>query len=73
MVSIITGIVLFLFFFVNQKWIIVFWAFILLHNSLQLLRGWKGRKSDPIEWHKRLVLNGIAVIIMIGLICQALI
>lgn len=36
-------------------------------NAGKIYFAWKGRKSDPIEWHKTLVVSGIGVAICIVL------
>ena len=68
MVTIITLTLLILMAFGNKTATFIFFALIISFNVLRIRHGFSLRKSDPIEWHKSLILNGAIILFSIYLI-----
>ena len=69
MITFLTILFFILALFVNSNWAVVMVLLIIAFNAITLYQGFKGRKSDPIEWWKRIIVNGgiatLSVIILV--------
>ena len=64
MVTIITLVLLFLMLLGNSIATFIFFALIAAYNTLKVRQGYLVRKTDPIEWHKTIIVNGGLILIV---------
>lgn len=57
---------------ISAKWLCVLFGIGMYYNIMQIKSGWKSRKVDPIEFNKRVLVNGLATVVLLILIIERL-